>query len=72
MVEAKPTKFYTNFLLWIKQPSFLPDFYLVLTVSGEFQNGWVAGAGGRQDGGLKFLRERDRNGLGQVIGHPGH
>ena len=42
-------------------------FYSVLTVSGEFQygcvagakfhHGWVAGARGRQDGGLNFKRE---------------
>jgi len=28
-------------------------FYLVLTVSGELKEGWVAEAGGRQDDGFK-------------------
>jgi len=31
-------------------------FYSVLIASGNFQHGWVAGAGGRQDGGFKFLK----------------
>jgi len=30
----------------------------VLTVSGEFQQGWVAGAEGEQDGGFKFLNRK--------------
>ena len=40
-------------------------FHLVLTVSGEFQHGWVAGARDRQDSGFKFKRERHRDVLGQ-------
>jgi len=28
----------------------------MLIVSGEFQHGWVVGAGGKQDGGFKFLK----------------
>ena len=35
-------------------------FYLVLTVSGEFQHGWVAGAEREQDGGLEFLRRKSK------------
>jgi len=30
----------------------------VLTVSGEFQQGWMAGAEGGQDGGFKFIRKK--------------
>jgi len=36
--------------LGAKFPTILDNFYLVLTVSGEFQHGW---AGGRQDGSFK-------------------
>jgi len=38
-----------------KFPSILDIFfYLVLTVSGKFQYGWVAGAEGGQVGGFTF------------------
>ena len=37
---------------------------MLLTASGEFQHGWVAGAGGGQNGG-----EMHRDVLGQVMGH---
>jgi len=37
-----------------KSPAILDSFYPVLTVSGEFQHGWVMGAEGGQDGGFKF------------------
>jgi len=33
-------------------------FYLVLTVSGEFQHGWVVGTEDGQDGGFKFLQRK--------------
>ena len=32
--------------------------YLMLTVSGVFQHGWVAGAEGWQYGGLNFLKRK--------------
>jgi len=43
----------------------------VLTVSGKLQCGWVAGAGGRQDSGLKNERGKYMDALGKVIGHSG-
>ena len=38
-----------------------------MTVSGEFQHGWVEGAGSEQDGGFNSLKREDE--LGQFIGH---
>jgi len=40
----------------------------VLTVSGKFQHGWVAGAGGGQNGRKKGVGMPN---LGQVMGHAG-
>jgi len=42
-----------------------------MTVSGNLQYGWVAGAGGGQDGGFKNERGKCMDALGQVIGHLG-
>ena len=56
MVEATSTKFshtYTSFLYKNQAAKFLAildSFYLVFTVSAEFQHGWVVGV----DGGIKF------------------
>ena len=52
-----------------KFPTILGSIYSVLTVSGKFQQGWVAEAEGGQDGGFNFLRERRRDALGQVMGY---
>ena len=62
MVKATSIDFHTlhtNFksihCTRIKQLSFpLDSFYSVLTVSGKFQQGWMARARGGQDGGFNF------------------
>jgi len=41
-----------------KFPAILDSFYLVLTVSGELQYGWVAGDGGRQDSDFKMWKTK--------------
>ena len=51
-----------------KFPAILDIFYLVLSVSSEFQHGQVVEARGGQDGGSKILK---RDELDQDMGNPG-
>ena len=74
MAKVTPTKFLYWFLTFrdhplyknqaAKFPAILDSF--LNSASGEFKHGWVVGAGGRQDVGL---RERCRDVLGQDMGH---